>query len=109
MRAVMTSLVPLLEASPERLDIVADLTAVESFSPSVLATAQVAVWDTRRKIGDVLLFGGPLLVRAMWRGGCLVLGVPCRMTESLPHALASAIVSAERVDALKTLRPAKAH
>jgi len=85
MRAMATALVPLLEATVERVHVISDVRRLDAVSPSVAAVAQVAIWDVRGKIESVAVIGGSTIVRAMSRGTCGVLGIPCAFHDEWPE------------------------
>lgn len=82
--AMTSALVSFLEAREDGYRIVSDLRRLSSFSPSVAAIAECAIWRVRERIQSVTFVGGSALARAVSRGACLVLGIPSTFRESWP-------------------------
>ena len=81
MRGLIEAIVAPLDSAKAGLRVVADLRHLTSFSPSVGAIAQLGVWRVRDKIREVTVIGGSKLARAIARGTCAVLGVPCTLVD----------------------------
>lgn len=84
MRAMTSTLVPLLELSKDGARVISDLRRLKSFTPSVGVVGQLGVWRARDKIRSVVVVGGSQLARAISRGACAALGIECSFSETIP-------------------------
>lgn len=81
MREMIDALVPYLDQGV--CEVIVDLRNLTSFAPSAANIAERGVWERRRQIRQVHLVGGSVVARLVSQAACAILGIPCRVAESL--------------------------
>jgi CheY-like chemotaxis protein len=82
-RATVAQVIKVL-AGRDPTHVIVDLRGLTGLDPSAGAATQAGMWEVRHHISSVVVVGGTWLAKAIARSSCLILGLECRLSDTLP-------------------------